>query len=476
MKLIRKIRHKRRKLIRKIIKRPIKKAIGQYSKEHPKFRKAWKKILYTKRRLYYWWRSHGVTPDEKTVVFNSFNGKTYGCSPKAVYEYMISHEEFSDWQFIWAFKNVKKHKFLEENPNTKVVKQTARVYERKLAQAKYWITNYRVPDHVWPKPEQVYVQCWHGTPLKRLGYDLETSENAIDSIDDIRGKYDMDAKKFTYILSPSRFASEKFISAWNLKENKMEDKVMEVGYPRNDLLLNYKPEDIQKIKEYIGIPEGKKVILYAPTWRDNQHEAGVGFTYDLNVDFERLRRELGDEYVILFRVHYLVASHFSFDDFEGFIYNVSNYDDINHLYMIADLLITDYSSVFFDYGILKKPMLFYMYDLDDYKDSIRGFYFGIDKLPGRIITEEEDLPDAIRDSINNFVYDDKYKEFNEIFSHMEDGQASARFVATVFPEVKVTSEALPRELTLPPKKEKAEDNMDDSEETDSEEKNSGGAK
>ena len=417
-----------------------------------------------------------MTPDEKTVVFNSFNGKTYGCSPKAVYEYMISHEEFSDWQFIWAFKNVKKHKFLEENPNTKVVKQTARVYERKLAQAKYWITNYRVPDHVWPKPEQVYVQCWHGTPLKRLGYDLETSENAIDSIDDIRGKYDMDAKKFTYILSPSQFASEKFISAWNLKENKMEDKVMEVGYPRNDLLLNYKSEDIQKIKEYIGIPENKKVILYAPTWRDNQHEAGVGFTYDLNVDFERLRRELGDEYVILFRVHYLVASHFSFDDFEGFIYNVSNYDDINHLYMIADLLITDYSSVFFDYGILKKPMLFYMYDLEDYKDSIRGFYFGIDKLPGRIITEEEELPDAIRDSIENFEYDDKYRVFNEIFSHKEDGQASARFVENVFPQVKVISEALPRELTLPPKKEKLMEDMDNLEEADSEEKNSGGAK
>lgn len=457
MKITRKIKRKWRKLIRKYIKQPIKKAISQYSKEHPHFRKVWKKNLYIKRKIYYWWRSHGATPDEKTVVFNSFNGKTYGCSPKAVYEYMISHEEFSDWQFIWAFKNAKKHKFLEENPNTKVVKQTARVYERKLAQAKYWITNYRVPDHVWPKPEQVYVQCWHGTPLKRLGYDLETSENAIDSIADIRSKYDMDAKKFTYILSPSQFASEKFISAWNLKKTGMEDKVMEVGYPRNDLLLNYHADDIRKIKEYIGIPEDKKVILYAPTWRDNQHEAGVGFTYDLNVDFERLRRELGDEYVILFRVHYLVASHFSFDDFEGFIYNVSNYDDINHLYLIADLLITDYSSVFFDYGILKKPMLFYMYDLDDYKDSIRGFYFGIDKLPGRIIKEEEDLPDAIRDSIENFVYDEKYREFNETFSHMEDGQASARFVATVFPEVKVTSEAQPRELVFPPKREKSEE-------------------
>ena len=262
-----------------------------------------------------------------------------------------------------------------------MVKQTARVYEKKLIRAKYWITNYRVPDHVWPQKDQVYVQCWHGTPLKRLGYDLETSENAIDSIADIRKKYAMDAEKFNYILSPSGFASEKFTSAWNLKETKMEDKVMEIGYPRNDFLINHTQEDIRMIKEKLEIPEDKKVILYAPTWRDNQHEAGTGFTYDLNVDFDALRQELGDEYVILFRVHYLVASKFSFDDYEGFIYNVSNYDDINHLYLIADLLITDYSSVFFDYGILKKPMLFYMYDLEDYKDSIRGFYFGIDKLP-----------------------------------------------------------------------------------------------
>lgn len=432
MKLIRKIRRKRRKLIRKFVKRPIKKRMAQFSKDHRGFRRVWKGVLYAKRKLYYWWRGLGVTPDEKTVVFNSFNGKTYGCSPKAVYEYMISQAEFQDWHFIWAFKNPKKHRFLEEHPNTKVIKQTARVYERQLARAKYWITNYRVPDHVWPKKGQVYVQCWHGTPLKRLGYDLQTSENAIDSIADIRKKYDMDARKFNYILSPSRFASEKFTSAWNLKESGMEDKILEVGYPRNDFLLNYSPEDIREIKERLGIPEEKKVILYAPTWRDNQHEAGVGFTYDLNVDFDRLRRELGEEYVILFRVHYLVASKFSFGEYEGFIYNVSNYDDINHLYLIADLLITDYSSVFFDYGILKKPMLFYMYDLDDYKDSIRGFYFGIDRLPGRIITREEELPQAIHDSLENFVYDEKYREFHEMFSHLEDGCASARFVSRVF--------------------------------------------
>lgn len=436
------------------IKKVIKRMIGLYGKNHPGFRKAWKKMIYLKRRMQYISCTRKIMPDSTTVVFQSFNGKTYGCSPKAIYEYMISHKEFEDWNYIWIFRDVAKYKYLEQNPHTRVIPKIARVYEEELAHAKYWITNYRVPDHVWPKEDQVYVQCWHGTPLKRLGYDLQNSENAIDSIGDIRKKYDTDAQKFKYILSPSRFASEKFTSAWNLKASGMEDKVMEVGYPRNDFLLNYKQDDIRKIKEFIGIPEDKKVILYAPTWRDNQHEAGVGFTYDLNVDFERLRRELGDEYVILFRVHYLVASSFSFQDFEGFIYNVSNYDDINHLYLIADLLITDYSSVFFDYGILKKPMLFYMYDLDDYKDSIRGFYFGIDRLPGRIITEEEELPDAIRDSIENFCYDEKYREFNELFSHLEDGNASARFVATVFPGITVTSKAQERELMLPKKPEK----------------------
>ena len=112
--------------------------------------------------------------------------------------------------------------------------------------------------------------------------------------------------------------------------------------------------------------------------------------------------------------------------------NEDRVEDIMEVLAMFDLLITDYSSVFFDYGILKKPILFYMYDLEDYKDSIRGFYFGIDKLPGRIITEEKELPDAIRDSIDNFVYDEKYREFNETFSNREDGQASRRFVDWVF--------------------------------------------
>ena len=417
MKIIKKIRKKRRKLIRRFFKSPIKKRLAQYSKTHPRFRKCWKKILYTKRRIYYWWRGLGVTPDEKTVVFNSFNGKTYGCSPKAVYEYMLTQDEFKDWTFIWAFKNAKKHRFLEENPNTIVVKQTARVYEKKLIRAKYWITNYRVPDHVWPQKDQVYVQCWHGTPLKRLGYDLETSENAIDSIADIRKKYAMDAEKFNYILSPSGFASEKFTSAWNLKETKMEDKVMEIGYPRNDFLINHTQEDIRMIKEKLEIPEDKKVILYAPTWRENQHLPGEGYQFQLPVDFKRWREVLGEEYVVLFRAHYFISNSFEFEAFQGFVYDVSQMDDINPLYLAADVLITDYSSVFFDYANLRRPILFFMYDYEQYKHEMRDFYFDIHMLPGPVLMNQEEVLKTLK-NLPDMVdkYEKKYAEFNNVFN------------------------------------------------------------
>ena len=437
MKIIKKIRKKRRKLIRRFFKSPIKKRLAQYSKTHPRFRKCWKKILYTKRRIYYWWRGLGVTPDEKTVVFNSFNGKTYGCSPKAVYEYMLTQDEFKDWTFIWAFKNAKKHRFLEENPNTIVVKQTARVYEKKLIRAKYWITNYRVPDHVWPKKDQVYVQCWHGTPLKRLGYDLETSENAIDSIADIRKKYAMDAEKFNYILSPSGFASEKFTSAWNLKETKMEDKVMEIGYPRNDILYADNKEEIAaEVKKELGIPEGKRVILYAPTWRDNQFYDRGKYKFTLALDLGRLQKEFGEDSVVLLRTHYYIADILDLTEYEGFVYNGSQYEDVSRLYLASDICITDYSSVFFDFANLKRPILFYAYDFDEYADEIRGMYMDMEKeLPGPILRTNDAVVDALHhmDAIEE-TYKERYEEFYERFCSVDDGHASERVIEKVFGE------------------------------------------
>lgn len=397
------------------------------AKKNLMFRKIFRRSLYVYRYARYKFRGIGQKVDKHTILFSTFNGKSYSDSPKAIYKYMQENNKYKDYKFIWAFKNPDNYKYLEEDSNTKVIRQGTREYEQYLAKAKYWIFNYRAADHQYPKKNQVFVQCWHGTPLKRLGYDLENPDNILNTKKEIRYKYKTDAKKFKYLLSPSKFATEKFISAWNLKEVKKENCIIEEGYPRNDFLYNYTEEDVNRIKEKLGINNiNKKIILYAPTWRDNQHQSGVGYTYKTEVDFDMLQKELGQDYLILFRAHYLVANEFDFNKYEGFIYDVSKVDDINELYVISDILITDYSSVFFDYANLKRPIIYYMYDLEKYKDNMRGFYIDLKELPGNIVKTEEDLVKEIKSITYDFKHDEKYKDFNEKYNYLDDGEASKR--------------------------------------------------
>lgn len=401
-----------------------------FAKKNTFFRICGRKVSYFLKYVRFKIRGLGKRVDNHTILFFAFKGKSYACSPKAIYEYMLNEPKYQNYQFIWAFNNPEEHQELAKNQNTKIIKYGGKDYEKHLAIAKYWIFNYRVADHIYPKKNQVYVQCWHGTPLKKLGYDLKNTHNAMNSQKEIYDRYRVDAKKFKYILSPSRFATEKFISAWNLESTNQVSKVIEKGYPRNDFLSNYTKEDIQRVKQKLKLPEDKKVILYAPTFRDNQHKSGVGYTYQTVVNFDLLREKLGQEYVILFRAHYLVANSFNFENYKGFLYDVSGYDDINELYIISDLLITDYSSVFFDYANLKRPIIFYMYDFDLYKDELRGFYIDISELPGEIAKTEAELIKKV-ENVKNFVYDNKYQEFYQKYNYLEDGNAAKRVVETI---------------------------------------------
>lgn len=411
----------------------LKKIAYDIVKKNETLRKAARSLSAKKQIGQYEKIAKNTVVNNNKVYFVSFDGRSYGDSPKAIYEKMLTMNEFEDFEYVWAFNQPEEYKWLEKNINTKVVKRNTSDEDIEVAQSKYWITNFKLVDKFIPKKEQIYVQCWHGTPLKKLGYDLEKSDNVMNSIDEIRDKYKTDAHRFTYLLSPSKFTTEKFATAWNLKEFGREDALLEEGYPRNDFLSNATAEDIEEIKVKLGMDQigDKKIILYAPTWRDNQHQSGVGYTYKTEVDFDKLRDELGDEYVILFRAHYLVANSFDFDKYQGFVYDVSKYDDINHLYLAADVLITDYSSVFFDYAILEKPMIFYMYDLEDYRDNLRGFYIGLDELPGEIAENELTLIEALKVIDNQYDFN-KLREFNKIYNNLSDGNAAERVIKRVF--------------------------------------------
>ena len=407
----------------------VKKAAYDLLKRFPGLRLGVRRGLRTARALGYRLRTGSVRPDPHVILFCSYHGKSASCSPRAIYERLLALEEYRDFRCIWAVEDPARFDDLARRPRTELVAFGTPAFEQAMARSGYWIFNITLPEHISPRPEQVYLQCWHGTPLKRLGFDISGEGNAMNSLAEIRRKYRLEGEKVDYFLSPSPFASACFRSAWQLERWGRGDAILETGYPRNDALVNAPACAGAEIRRRLGIPGDKRVILYAPTFRDDQHISGQGYAYDPAVDFAALREALGEDYVILFRAHYLVASRLDFTAFGGFVRDVSA-AEINDLYLASDLLLTDYSSTMFDFAVLRRPILFYMYDLEQYRDRLRGFYFDLNELPGPILTRREALPVAIRES-EHFVWDEGWEAFRRRFAPLEDGHAADRVLRAV---------------------------------------------
>lgn len=389
------------------------------------FRLFFKKLNYLKYKLKY-------KVDDKTIFFEVYDGRNYTCSPKAIYEKMLTMKEFKDFKFIWAFNDPSKHDVMKDK-RLVIVKNNTKDYYKYISSSKYWIVNSIMDECITKKKGQVYVQCWHGTPLKRLRYDIEVNGAVLNTIEEIRKRNDRDAVKFDYFISPSKYCTEKFTSAFNLIALGKKNIIIEEGYPRNDSLFNRGKKDIDKIKDKLGIPKDKKVICYLPTFRDNQHTSGVGYTYNLAIDFDSLKKRFGKDYVILFKPHYFIANKIDLSKYKNFVYNVANYDEINDIYLASDLLITDYSSVFFDYANLNRPVMFYMYDFDDYKNNLRDFYISLDELPGPIAKTQKELEDYIVNIDKSISkYKKTYDKFNDKYNYLDDGNASERVIRVVF--------------------------------------------
>lgn len=411
------------------IRRGAKRLATTLSERVPGFGPAYRAALRYKRDLQYRALVRRSTLDPSMVVFESFVGRTYSCNPKALYEAMLRDPRFDDFTFVWAFKEPRDYADLPALGRATLVRFGSRDYYGYHARAKYWVSNSVLPFRMQPRERQVYVQTWHGTPLKRLGCDLSSDPGA-DAQYQVEEKhlwYQAEGRRFTALLSQSSYATERLASAFDLAAGGKLSAVVEEGYPRNDALHTFSDEDVARIRERLGLPEDKQVVLYAPTWRDDQHVKGVGYTLEPTMDFEALQRELGDTHVILFRAHYLIASSFDFAAYAGFVFDVSSADDINDFYVASDVLVTDYSSVFFDYAGLRRPMVFYMYDLERY---VRGFYLELGDLPGPVVRTTDELVAAIRSADSRDAGSvERYARACDRFAGLDDGHASERVLA-----------------------------------------------
>lgn len=369
----------------------------------------------------------GLLPaNKKLVMFESFLGKQYSCNPRAIYEYMqANHPEY---KMIWSVDKKYSRQFREKN--IKYVNRFSIRWLFLMASAGYWVTNSRMP--LWiPKPRHTkYLQTWHGTPLKRLAADMDEVHMPGTTTAKYKKNFHKESSNWDFLVSPNAYSSEIFERAFNFKK-----QMIESGYPRNDYLYHANNEtSINQIKNRLKIPLDKKVILYAPTWRDDQFYGKGKYKFDLDLDLNLLQQELGDEYVILFRMHYLVAENLDLTPYKGFAYDFSQQEDINELYIVSDLLITDYSSVFFDYANLRRPILFYVYDIENYRDKLRGFYIDFEEnAPGPLVRTSESLINEIKDlQENSFNLPESFTEFHKEYCYLENGNSSRRVVETFF--------------------------------------------
>lgn len=364
-------------------------------------------------------------PVRKTIVFDSFLGKQYSDNPKAIYEYI--KEKHPEYKLYWGVDRRYIGNFQEMELNCLIRLTPKWIWV--MATSRYWIVNSRLPQWI-PKPKHtIYVQTWHGTPLKKLGLDILNVQMAGVSTSVYREEFILEAGKWDYLISPNAYSTKIFQNAFNYKKD-----IIESGYPRNDFLYIHNNEKtIHDLKRKLNIPRDKRVILYAPTWRDNAYHDKGKYKFDSKLDLKRLMEELGDDYIVILRLHYLVAENLDLEIYKEFVYDFSAYNDINSLYLISDLLITDYSSVFFDYANLKRPMLFYIYDIEDYRDNLRGFYFDFEtKAPGPLVrTTEEIIKEIKKIAQEGFAYDE---EFYTRYCYLEDGNASERVVQEILNE------------------------------------------
>lgn len=315
-----------------------------------------------------------VIKNPKQVFFQSLIGRNYGDSPKIIFDSMRSDPDFKDFKYVWAFADPDKFDVPE---GTEKVSLNSLKYFYKAIQSGVWVCNVNVERGLMFKPKNtIFLNTSHGGQFKIDG-NAQKNRN------------DYDYSDVDMYCSFSQFDEDINVRDFNVRR---EASVI-CGVPRDDELYRVTPEKIEAARRKLGIPDGKKVILYAPTWRDSS-DGGDSYAIAPPMDIAYWREKLSNEYVLLFRAHHLTTKSMDIT-YDEFVIDGSQEQNVNIVLIASDILITDYSSIAYDFSILERPIVDFAYDYEEYK-AMRGLNEDLEVMfPGSVFATQEEVIDHI---------------------------------------------------------------------------------
>ncbi len=358
------------------------------------------------------------------VVYHAFEGR-FCDSPRAIYSALAERPDFG--RHLWLADPRHLADFpagIETAPWGSAAGIDA------LESADLLVANSHT-DLVWrKKPGATYLQTWHGTPFKRIHHDvLWAPEGRLERLS-------KDVDQWDLLVSPSRVSTR-----WLRQAFRFDGEVLETGYPRNDVLSGPERDAVRaRVRHDLGIADGVTAVLYAPTWRDDVVFSGDGGAIDLQFDADAFVERLGDDHCLLLRLHYMLTGRLA-PVRHAAVKDVSWHSEVSELYLAADVLVTDYSSVMFDWAVTGKPIVYYAYDLEDFERRVRGFYFDLrPEAPGPMLQTSAEVLDALEDLPGVVdAYAERYRAFRARYCHLEDGHATDRVVERTLARAQATA-------------------------------------
>lgn len=373
----------------------------------------------SRQRIHYAEFHQDYLIDHNAILYESGAGITVACNPLAICRSLLLDERYSNFRHFWAVnKGESVPHYLLDDPRVYIIRRNSDLYFKILASAKYLINNNTFPPVFSRRPEQKYLNTWHGVPLKTLGVDIQNGQ--MDHRNAARNLLHT-----THLLVPNSHTKKILLERYDI-QGLFTGAAAELGYPRIDNVINPNIEITEKIRRRLGLSSQDTVLLYAPTWRGDLKGAVLDEA-KIRSDLEKLS---GTGCKVLFRGHTMVEKILSGSSLGDVL--VPADIDTNDLLALTDILVTDYSSIFFDFIPTGRPIFYYAYDLDEYKDD-RGLYFDLKDMPGTVCTSIESLTESI-ESLNSTDLSDRidYTQALQRFCPSEDGNASARAIDFFF--------------------------------------------